>query len=111
MPVTRAAYDGSVGQQHAPAALSGQLKHRHQICTGGNMKQRIIDLRQDAVTAAHVSDALRLQAKYCYQYASAYLQSQGIDEQHLLAIRYERRSPMRLAAHTGAMLIPAPQER
>jgi hypothetical protein len=59
------------------------------------MRQRIIDLRHDGATAAHVSAALQLQAEYGFDYASAHLQALGIDPhlaQRLLAIRYERRS-------------------
>ena len=65
------------------------------------MKQRIIDLRGDAVTAAHVAEALQLQAAFGYEYARDYLLELGVEAQvaqHLLAIRYERRAAQISAA-------------
>ena len=58
------------------------------------MRQRIIDLRIDDVTATHISDALRLQTEYGYQHASDHLRALGVQPQlaqRLLALRYDRR--------------------
>ena len=58
------------------------------------MRQRIIDLRIDDVTATHISDALRLQTEYGYQHASDHLRALGVPPQlaqRLLALRYDRR--------------------
>ncbi|MES2014987.1 MAG: hypothetical protein V4484_00720 [Pseudomonadota bacterium] len=60
------------------------------------MRQRIIDLRNDETTAAHIAEALRLQTLYGYEYASDHLQTVGVQPQlaqRLLAIRYDRRAP------------------
>lgn len=59
------------------------------------MRQRIIDLRIDDTTAAHIADALRLQALYGYEQASNHLREVGVQPQlaqRLLAIRYDRRT-------------------
>jgi hypothetical protein len=66
------------------------------------MRQRIIDLRIDEDTAAHIADALQLQLQYGYDHASAHLQSVGVNSQlaqRLLAIRYDRRGPQVARAH------------
>jgi hypothetical protein len=58
------------------------------------MRPRIIDLRVDEDTAAHISDALQMQMQYGYDYACDHLQSLGVPPQvaqRLLAIRYDRR--------------------
>jgi len=58
------------------------------------MRQRMIDLRNDDATAAHISAALRLQTQFGYDYASAHLRSLGVQPQlaqQLLSIRYDRR--------------------
>ncbi len=58
------------------------------------MRQRIIDLRNDEATAAHIADALRLQTEYGYERACDHLRALGIQPQlaqRLLAIRYDRR--------------------
>ena len=58
------------------------------------MRQRIIDLRIDDVTATHIADALRLQTEYGYQHACDHLRALGVQPQlaqRLLAIRYDRR--------------------
>ena len=58
------------------------------------MRQRLIDLRIDDATAAHISDALRLQSEFGYDYACAHLRSLGVQQemaQRLLSIRYDRR--------------------
>ena len=58
------------------------------------MRQRIIDLRIDDVTATYIADALRLQAEYGYQHACDHLRALGVQAklaQRLLAIRYDRR--------------------
>ena len=58
------------------------------------MRQRTFDLRNDDATAAHISEALRLQIKYGYEYASKQLLSHGVPPQlaqRLLSIRYDRR--------------------
>jgi tryptophan synthase beta subunit len=80
----------------ASAALSGQLKHRHQIFSReGRMRQRIIDLRNDETTAGYIADALQLQVQYGFDHATHYLHAHGVNAQlaqRLLAIRYDRRA-------------------
>ncbi len=54
------------------------------------------NFRVDAGTAALLSDALKLQAQYGFEFAHRHLQAQGVDAQRaqrLLAIRYDRRAP------------------
>lgn len=58
------------------------------------MRQRMIDLRNDDATAAHIAAALRLQKQFGYDYACAHLRSLGVPPQlaqQLLSIRYDRR--------------------
>ena len=58
------------------------------------MRQRMIDLRNDDATAAHITDALRLQNQFGYEYACEHLKSLGVAPQlaqRLLSIRYDRR--------------------
>ena len=59
------------------------------------MRQRIIELRNDDATAAHITDALRLQTQFGYEYACAHLKLLGVAPQlaqRLLSIRYDRRT-------------------
>ncbi len=62
------------------------------------MRQRIIELRSDDATAAHVAEALRLQTQFGYDYACEHLLSLGVPPQmaqRLLSIRYDRRTGQR----------------
>ena len=52
------------------------------------------DLRADPATAAHVSEALRLQAQFGHERAYSHLLANAISPQlarRVLAVRYERR--------------------
>ena len=69
------------------------------------MRQRIIDLRNDDATAAHIADALRLQTQYGFEYACAHLQLHNVPPQlaqRLLSIRYERRVSAQCATFAEA---------
>ncbi len=53
-----------------------------------------IDLRVDSSTAAHVTEALRLQKEFGYDHACRYLDEAGVAKslsEELLARRFERR--------------------
>ena len=56
--------------------------------------KRTNDMRSDAKTAAHLSQALRLQSQFGHERAYSYLRALGVDAQlaqRVLAVRFERR--------------------
>lgn len=59
---------------------------------------RTQDLRTDAITAGHITQALKIQAEFGYEKARRQLDALGVDVQlalALLARRYDRRDPNR----------------
>lgn len=58
------------------------------------------DVRTDTNTAGHITEALKLQTQYGYDFAQRHLLALGVDPAlaiRLLSIRYERRAAVRPA--------------